>query len=158
MHLQWRDRTTGATEDDLTVFPADITLKRIAAPNPDKDRVYEVAFTQAAAGRQPLFFWLQAADASKDADDVAALLKAINEPDVAAAAAAAGGAARGGACACGGGGVVVTSRSVRPAYSSVIVLYSPSLAPYLASPTPHLDRRRARRPPGRQRHRRWCRR
>lgn len=61
----------------MTVFPQDVTIKRIVSPN-DKDRAYEVAFTQ---GGRRMFYWLQSGDASKDAEGVAALLKAINEPD-----------------------------------------------------------------------------
>ena len=76
VHLTWRDRATGAVEDDLSLFPNDVTLRRVVTPTP-ADRVYELAFAQGA--RRPSFFWLQAADAAKDADEVAALLGAIND-------------------------------------------------------------------------------
>lgn len=79
--LVWRDRTTGASEEVFTVFPGDITLRRVRTPV-GGDRVYEVAFVQHADRRA--FFWLQGGDATRDADAVAALLHAVNHPDAAA--------------------------------------------------------------------------
>jgi hypothetical protein len=79
--LVWRDRTTGASEEVFTVFPNDITVRRVRSPA-DADRVYEVAFAQHADRRA--FFWLQGGDPARDADAVAALLHAVNNPDAAA--------------------------------------------------------------------------
>jgi hypothetical protein len=54
VHFQWYDRTTGAVEEDLIVFPAESNWKRVAACR--TGRVFVLTF---ASSDLQLFFWMQ---------------------------------------------------------------------------------------------------
>jgi len=60
-HFTWKDRTTGAAELDLIIFPEDATFKRI--PKCTTGRVYLLEYTQT---KQKYFFWLQEPKTDKD--------------------------------------------------------------------------------------------
>ncbi|KAG0362058.1 proteasome complex subunit Rpn13 ubiquitin receptor-domain-containing protein [Gamsiella multidivaricata] len=61
MHFYWKNRTTGAVEDDLILFPGDAEL--IAVPQCTSGRVIMLQFKSSS---QKLFFWLQDASTAQD--------------------------------------------------------------------------------------------
>lgn len=86
--LVWRDRRTGSAEVELTLFPGDVTIKRIKAAK-ETDRIWEFKFTQGNDRR--MYFWLQEPDAAGDAELLRKLTEGINQPAGAAGGAAAAG-------------------------------------------------------------------
>ncbi|KAF9180365.1 hypothetical protein BGZ51_006223 [Haplosporangium sp. Z 767] len=63
MHFYWKNRATGAVEEDLILFPGDAEL--IPVPQCTTGRVVMLQFKSSS---QKLFFWLQ--DASTDRDQI----------------------------------------------------------------------------------------
>lgn len=85
VHVQWRDRATGALAFDRVVFPGDVTFKRIASPGGAKDCIVELRYV--AGAQQRFFFWLQEPKADGNALRVTEFLSAIDNPPPAGGAA-----------------------------------------------------------------------
>jgi hypothetical protein len=89
VQFQWVNRQSNDVALDLTVFPGDVTFRRVKAePEKPNERVYELKYT--SGGNRNFFFWMQEAKPEVDAENVTKLLRAINEPDAAAAEVAGG--------------------------------------------------------------------
>lgn len=86
------NRATNATENEWTVFPDDITLRkcRIAAPGAEggeEMRIYELRFTHA---NNRVLFWSQEPKVEKDKELTKKIVEAVNNPAAAEAALRAG--------------------------------------------------------------------
>eukprot|EP01114_Cavostelium_apophysatum_P000446 TRINITY_DN1040_c0_g1_i2.p1 TRINITY_DN1040_c0_g1~~TRINITY_DN1040_c0_g1_i2.p1 ORF type:complete len:353 (+),score=102.91 TRINITY_DN1040_c0_g1_i2:189-1247(+) len=74
IHFVWKDRTTGAVEDDLIIFPEEATFKRVKQIT---GRVYMLEF-KASSKRH--FFWLQEPKEDKDEENCNKINEHINNP------------------------------------------------------------------------------
>ena len=116
VHVTWKDRGGSADGSlDLTVFPGDVTLRRIKTPRPE-DRVWELRLL---SGERRIFFWSQAAatPALEVAEDTAAknLIDVVNNPAALDASMGPGVGAprrgpRGAPSSVGGGGTLTADR------------------------------------------------
>ena len=81
VHIQWRDRSTGALGFDRPVFPDDVTFKRIKSPDV-KDRIYELKYKASgdAPTAQRWFFWMQESKPEDDEENVKKFLNSIDNP------------------------------------------------------------------------------
>jgi 26S proteasome regulatory subunit N13 len=70
MHFCWKDRTSGAVEDDLIIFPDDAEFKKVAQCK--TGRVYVLLFK---SSNRRCFYWMQ--EPSEDRDDE--LCRKVNE-------------------------------------------------------------------------------
>lgn len=75
MHFCWKDRTNGAVEEDLMIFPDDIEYKKI--PQCTTGRAYLLKFK---SSNKKLFFWMQEPDAEKDDQKWKKLNELLNNP------------------------------------------------------------------------------
>ena len=74
-HIKWKDRTSGAQEEDLFVFPGEQTLEKVDTGRPD-DRVYLLQFKN---GKRS-FFWSQEFDEEAEKKKVEDLQKYLKDP------------------------------------------------------------------------------
>jgi len=74
VHFQWKDRTTGAMEDDLIVFPEEATYKKVKQSD---GRVYVFEYKDST---RRLFFWMQEANSDKDEEYASKINQYINNP------------------------------------------------------------------------------
>ena len=74
-HLKWKDRTTGAQEEDLFLFPDEQTIEKVDTGRPD-DRVYLLQFKN---GKRH-FFWSQEFDEEAEKEKVENLQKYLKDP------------------------------------------------------------------------------
>jgi len=81
VHFVWKDRTTGQTESDLTIFPGEATWKRVKQCT--TGRVYILEFKEQD---RRLFFWLQEPADDKDEENANKVNQLINNPPAPAAA------------------------------------------------------------------------
>ena len=97
IHIQWRDRSTGALGFDRPAFPDDVTFKRIKTPDV-KDRVYELKYK--ASGDSPTaqrwFFWMQESKPEEDEENIKKFINSIDNPPMESAAGSGGGIGGGG--------------------------------------------------------------
>eukprot|EP00732_Lithocolla_globosa_P001887 Lithocolla_globosa_v1_NODE_1074_length_2895_cov_15.340845.p2 type:complete len:369 gc:universal NODE_1074_length_2895_cov_15.340845:1694-2800(+) len=75
MHFCWKDRTTGAVEEDLILFPVDAEFKHV--PQCKTGRVYLLKFSSTD---RKLFFWLQEPKDTKDEENCQKVNNLINNP------------------------------------------------------------------------------
>jgi len=75
IHFQWKDRATGALEEDLVIFPDEATFGRVEKCT--TGRVYMLDFK--GAGRQ-LFYWVQEPSEDKDAENCLKIQRYLNNP------------------------------------------------------------------------------
>ncbi|KAL1123204.1 hypothetical protein AAG570_002291 [Ranatra chinensis] len=75
MHFCWKDRTTGAVEDDLIIFPDDVEFKRV--PQCTTGRVYLLKFKSSS---RKFFFWVQEPKTDKDEDNCRKVNEVLNNP------------------------------------------------------------------------------
>ncbi|CAG0918661.1 unnamed protein product [Notodromas monacha] len=81
MHFCWKDRTSGAVEDDLIIFPEDCEYK--AVPQCKTGRVFVLKFTSSSRKQ---FFWMQEPKTDKDEEFSAKVNEYLNTPPSARAA------------------------------------------------------------------------
>ncbi|KAI8905256.1 putative ARM-1 protein variant 3 [Powellomyces hirtus] len=74
MHFYWKDRRTGAIEDDLIIFQDEADFEKVTQSN---GRVFVLKFKSSS---QKLFFWMQEPKADKDEELVAKVNSLINNP------------------------------------------------------------------------------
>ena len=74
-HLKWKDRTTGAQEEDLFLFAGEQTIEKVDTGRPD-DRVYLLQFKN---GKRH-FFWSQEFDEEAEKEKVENLTKYLKDP------------------------------------------------------------------------------
>ncbi|TPX66864.1 hypothetical protein SpCBS45565_g04228 [Spizellomyces sp. 'palustris'] len=74
MHFYWKDRRTGAVEDDLIIFPEEADFVKVTQSN---GRVYVLKFKSSS---QKLFFWMQEAKSDKDEELARKVNNLINNP------------------------------------------------------------------------------
>jgi len=75
MHFCWKDRTSGAVEDDLIIFPDDVEFKRV--PQCTTGRVYILKFKSSS---RKFFFWVQEPKTEKDEDNCRKVNELLNNP------------------------------------------------------------------------------
>jgi len=75
IHFIWKDRSSGATEDDLIIFPEEATFKRITQCT--TGRVYLLEFKSSTKKH---FFWLQEPSDEKDEENCTKINQYINNP------------------------------------------------------------------------------
>lgn len=84
MVIKWTDRSTGSIEDRRVAFPNEMVFKKIKTGR-EGDRVYMLKFHS----NEPLLFWMQDKDASKDEENASKLNEYVNNPSSIPAAPAA---------------------------------------------------------------------
>ncbi|KAJ2718647.1 hypothetical protein GGI07_005657 [Coemansia sp. Benny D115] len=72
LRFAWRDAKSNRTEEELIVFPGDVTLEKVKQSS---GRVYVVKFLTSS---HRSFFWMQGADAEQDAQIVKRVNAALN--------------------------------------------------------------------------------
>uniref|UniRef100_A0A023FW55 Proteasomal ubiquitin receptor ADRM1 homolog n=1 Tax=Amblyomma parvum TaxID=251391 RepID=A0A023FW55_AMBPA len=77
MHFCWKDRTTGAVEDDLIIFPDDAEFKKVTQCT--TGRVYVLKFKSSS---RRCFFWMQEPKEDKDDELVRKVNDYLNNPPV----------------------------------------------------------------------------
>jgi len=75
MIIKWTDRSTGSIEDRRVAFPNEMVFKKIKTGR-EGDRVYMLKFQ----ANDPLLFWMQDKDASKDDENASKLNEYVNNP------------------------------------------------------------------------------
>ncbi|XP_064482427.1 proteasomal ubiquitin receptor ADRM1-like isoform X2 [Ornithodoros turicata] len=75
MHFCWKDRTSGAVEEDLIIFPDDVEFKRV--PECTTGRVYVLKFKSSS---RRCFYWMQEPKAEKDQELVRKVNEFLNNP------------------------------------------------------------------------------
>jgi len=75
MHFCWKDRTSGAVEDDLIIFPDDVEYKRVAQCT--TGRVYVLKFKST---NRKCFFWMQEPKTEKDDEYCQKVNEYLNNP------------------------------------------------------------------------------
>ncbi|KAK3088704.1 hypothetical protein FSP39_022579 [Pinctada imbricata] len=75
MHFCWKDRGTGAVEDDLIIFPDDIEFKHVTQCT--TGRVYVLKFKSST---RKFFFWMQEPKTDKDDDNCKKVNEYLNHP------------------------------------------------------------------------------
>jgi len=75
IHFQWKDRTSGALEDDLIIFPEEATFSKV--PQCTTGRVFILKFK---TSDRKLFFWMQEPKDDKDKEYEENMNKHINNP------------------------------------------------------------------------------
>ncbi|XP_071440773.1 proteasomal ubiquitin receptor ADRM1-B [Hetaerina americana] len=75
MHFCWKDRQTGAVEDDLIIFPDDCEYKRVNQCT--TGRVYVLKFK---SSNRNFFFWMQEPKTDKDDDHCRRVNEMLNNP------------------------------------------------------------------------------
>jgi len=75
IHFIWKDRTTGAIEDDLIIFPEEATMKKISQCT--TGRIFLLEFK---ASSKKHFFWLQESKDDKDDEYIKKINEYINSP------------------------------------------------------------------------------
>eukprot|EP01113_Clastostelium_recurvatum_P002918 TRINITY_DN1125_c0_g1_i1.p1 TRINITY_DN1125_c0_g1~~TRINITY_DN1125_c0_g1_i1.p1 ORF type:complete len:425 (+),score=123.68 TRINITY_DN1125_c0_g1_i1:25-1275(+) len=73
-HFQWKNRTSGAVEDDLILFPDDATFQKVDSP---AGRVYLLRFS---SSDRRLFFWMQEPKDDQDKEHEKKVNHALNRP------------------------------------------------------------------------------
>jgi len=73
MHFTWNDRTTGAVEADLIIFPEEAVMKKLK-------QVPRVLLLEFKSSSRKLFFWLQESKGDKDDEFVSKVNEYINNP------------------------------------------------------------------------------
>ncbi|KAI8585189.1 proteasome complex subunit Rpn13 ubiquitin receptor-domain-containing protein [Geranomyces variabilis] len=74
LHFFWKDRRTGAIEDDLIIFQDEADFEKVTQST---GRVYVLKFKSSS---QKLFFWMQEPNADKDEELIAKVNSLINNP------------------------------------------------------------------------------
>lgn len=97
MHLCWKDRTTGAVEDDLIIFPEDAEFKKVTQCT--TGRVYVLKFKSSS---RRCFYWMQEPKSDKDDELVRKVNEFLNNPPTP-------GSSRGGTGGAGGSGTNLQS-------------------------------------------------
>jgi len=97
IHFIWKDRTTGAVDQDLIIFPEEATFKHVKQCS--TGRVYLLEFK---ASSRKLFFWMQEPSDAKDEEYATKINQYINNPP---SGAETGGPAAGGFGSGGSGGL-----------------------------------------------------
>ncbi|KAM7292020.1 proteasomal ubiquitin receptor ADRM1-B isoform X1 [Ixodes scapularis] len=97
MHFCWKDRTSGAVEDDLIIFPDDAEFKKVAQCT--TGRVYVLKFKSSS---RRCFYWMQEPKNDKDEELVRKVNEFLNNPPMP-------GSSRGGAGGAGGSGTSLQS-------------------------------------------------
>uniref|UniRef100_A0A023GJL5 Proteasomal ubiquitin receptor ADRM1 homolog n=1 Tax=Amblyomma triste TaxID=251400 RepID=A0A023GJL5_AMBTT len=77
MHFCWKDRTTGAVEDDLIIFPDDAEFKKVTQCT--TGRVYVLKFKSSS---RRCFYWMQEPKEDKDDELVRKVNEYLNNPPV----------------------------------------------------------------------------
>lgn len=77
MHFCWKDRTTGAVEDDLIIFPDDAEFKKVTQCT--TGRVYVLKFKSSS---RRCFYWMQEPKEEKDDELVRKVNEYLNNPPV----------------------------------------------------------------------------
>ncbi|PRP89704.1 hypothetical protein PROFUN_00046 [Planoprotostelium fungivorum] len=72
-HIIWKDRTTGAVEDNLIIFPGEATFKKVSQCT--TGRVFLLEFRTSA---RKLFFWAQDPSEDQDEENVKKVNQLIN--------------------------------------------------------------------------------
>ncbi|XP_057332470.1 proteasomal ubiquitin receptor ADRM1 homolog isoform X2 [Microplitis mediator] len=75
MHFCWKDRASGAIEDDLIIFPDDCEFKHV--PECKTGRVYLLKFK---LSNKKFFFWLQDVKGEKDEEHCRKINEYLNNP------------------------------------------------------------------------------
>ncbi|CAN7999074.1 unnamed protein product [Ixodes hexagonus] len=75
MHFCWKDRTSGAVEDDLIIFPDDAEFKKVAQCV--TGRVYVLKFKSSS---RRCFYWMQEPKSDKDDELVRKVNEFLNNP------------------------------------------------------------------------------
>ncbi|XP_013409292.1 proteasomal ubiquitin receptor ADRM1 isoform X2 [Lingula anatina] len=75
MHFCWKDRTSGAVEDDLIIFPDDCEFKLV--PQCTTGRVYVLKFKSST---RKFIFWMQEPKTDKDEDHCKKVNEYLNNP------------------------------------------------------------------------------
>lgn len=75
LHFYWKDRNTGAIEDDLIIFPEEAEL--IKVKESPSGRVFALKFSSSS---QIMFYWMQEKDAVNDEADVKRVNDLIADP------------------------------------------------------------------------------
>ncbi|XP_011311394.1 proteasomal ubiquitin receptor ADRM1 homolog isoform X1 [Fopius arisanus] len=75
MHFCWKDRTSGAIEDDLIIFPDDCEFKHVSQCK--TGRVYLLKFKLSS---KKFFFWLQDLKTEKDEEHCRKINEVLNNP------------------------------------------------------------------------------
>ncbi|VVC29005.1 UCH-binding domain,26S proteasome complex ubiquitin receptor, subunit Rpn13 [Cinara cedri] len=75
IHFCWKDRTTGAVEDDLIIFPDDCEFKFVSQCT--TGRVYVLKFKSSSKKQ---FFWLQEPSKDKDEENCRRVNDVMNNP------------------------------------------------------------------------------
>lgn len=97
MHFCWKDRSNGAVEDDLIIFPDDAEFKKVAQCT--TGRVYVLKFKSSS---RRCFYWMQEPKSDKDDELVRKVNEFLNNPPVP-------GSSRGGTGGAGGSGTSLQS-------------------------------------------------
>lgn len=77
MHFCWKDRTTGAVEDELIIFPDDAEFKRV--PQCTTGRVFVLKFK---SSNRRCFYWMQEPKTDKDEEFCTKVNEFLNNPPV----------------------------------------------------------------------------
>jgi len=75
LHFQWKDRTSGAVEDDLIIFPEEAVFSKVTQGTPG--RVFILKFK---TSERKLFFWMQEPKDDKDKEIEEKVNQYINSP------------------------------------------------------------------------------
>jgi hypothetical protein len=79
LHFRWSNFSTGAIEDDRIIMAGEGLFKRVKTGRDSADdRVYMLKFI---SGGQPLMFWMQDKDTSKDEEIVRKVNETLKNPD-----------------------------------------------------------------------------
>jgi len=75
LHFMWKNRTTNNVEEDLILFPMDATFQKVEQSA--WGRTYVLKFS---SSNQRHFFWMQDADASRDAEFAGNVNRLLTDP------------------------------------------------------------------------------
>lgn len=75
LHFYWKDRSTGAVEDDLIIFPEEAEF--VEVKESPKGRVFALKFTSSS---QIMFYWMQEKESVDDEADVKRVNDLIADP------------------------------------------------------------------------------
>ncbi|KAH7924958.1 adhesion regulating molecule [Leucogyrophana mollusca] len=77
LHFVWKDRTTGAEEEDLILFPSDASFAKVTQSA--WGRTYVLKFL---SSNQRHFFWMQDASTRRDDEFVGNLNRLLDDPEI----------------------------------------------------------------------------